>query len=249
MNKLMLYSGYVQHTRTQPKAHSFRYKADSIWLDLQHLEHLDQISPFWSSSGFNLISFDRKQYLPSDRSLYDQACLEIEKKTAKTFTGTIYLLANLSCWGHCFNPISFFACYDNGQLRYLMAEVHNTPWGERFIYLHDVDQLSNDTEHFVEFDKGFHVSPFMPMQLKYSWRYKLNNEQFKISMNLRQAGETIFNASLDLHGQKLNSSLANQLPFRKPFLTFSILPRIYWQAFRLWLKKIPVYRHPRRPEQ
>jgi DUF1365 family protein len=31
---------------------------------------------------------------------------------------------------------------------------------------------------------------------------------------------------------------------RFPAMTLKVLSMIYWQAFRLWLKKIPYYEHP-----
>ena len=256
MNTLKLFSGYVRHVRTMPKEHRFRYKADSIWINLQEISELDDISPFWSTQRFNLMRFHRHHYLPSDRSLYDQACLEINKRCGEEFKGDIFLLANISCWGHCFNPISFFFCFRDQQLCYLMAEVHNTPWGERSIYLHKIGQQSSHQapdqqpavqEQTVEFDKNLHVSPFMPMDLKYRWRYKLSQERFKISKNLHKGDSLIFNATLDLRAQELSPRLASQLPFRKPFMSLSILPRIYWQALKLWLKKIPIFKHSETP--
>ena len=31
---------------------------------------------------------------------------------------------------------------------------------------------------------------------------------------------------------------------RHPFATLNVLRRIYWQALRLWLKRIPFHAHP-----
>ena len=48
------------------------------------------------------------------------------------------LLTNLRTLGHCFNPVSFYYCFDDAEnLEAVVAEVTNTPWGERHAYVLD----------------------------------------------------------------------------------------------------------------
>lgn len=244
---LKLFQGTVSHARFSPKKLFFRYDIRQIWINIGQLDEIDQISRWWSNDKPNLVQFSRQNYLPSDKSLYDEVCSTIKRQTGNDFSGEAYLLANLSYWGHCFNPVVFFCCYEDNRLAYLIAEVHNTPWNERFCYVHHTAKHNADHHgtHVAEFEKSFHVSPFMPMNLKYQWRYKIDHESFNITMKLSQEEKIIFNATMCLKGTQLTQNQANLLPFRYPLACITILAAIYWQAFRLWWKKVPIYPHPK----
>ena len=263
---LKLLKGYVTHTRTSPVVHRFKYSFFQIWLDVERPKLIDKISWFWSSEKSNLVRFKRENYLPNDGeqvlNVHQKACEKIKQQTGKTFTGKIYLLASLSYWGYCYNPVSFYIAYNNqGEIEFILSEIHNTPWGERFTYVHDAalnsNQLNNSTRppsHSenqgsdklkFKFDKKFHVSPFMPMDLQYDWSFKIDPENLLISMNLQQQSKSIFNATLNLKAQKLTKAQANKLPFYYPFMCLKVLLAIYWNALYLWIKGVKFHDHPK----
>lgn len=245
-----LYQGWVRHRRYTPKPHAFRYPVFMSWLDLNELEQVMLISKFWSLERFNVVSYFRQDYLgDSNQALSAAVTARIQAQTGNDFSGRICLLTHLRYLGFGFNPVSFYFCYpDNSTApRYILAEITNTPWGERYCYVLDTRTsplaAGNDKWTFV-FDKAFHVSPFMPMNLAYCWKFSLRNNHLTIHMQLLENGQTCFDATLQLKAVAMTQQSMRTIPLRYPFMTLAVVVSIYWQALRLWLKGIPFFNHP-----
>lgn len=240
-----IYTGFVIHNRTIPKSHKFQYKLRMFFLDIDNLTNIFKTIPFVSIDKFNLISFHRKNYFPSKGNLSIRQEIEkvIEKNGYHEMPHKIYILTHLSYLGFCYNPVSFYYCYNaKGQLIYFLSEVNNTPWNERYVYFKGMTNGDNDT--WVH-DKQFHVSPFLPMNLQYAWKINVPNEQVRIYLAC-VANSPIFRATLKLFKTKISFKNCLITFLASPFTTLFILFRIYWQAIVLFIKGIPFYQHPNR---
>ena len=99
----------------------------------------------------------------------------MESKTGKRPSGPIRLLCHFRYFGHCFNPASFYYCYnpEGTRLETIVVEIHNTPWGEVHCYVLDESRsLARPPYQRHELEKEFHVSPFMDMDMHYDWRFR-----------------------------------------------------------------------------
>ena len=265
-----MFVGKVTHERFLPKPHKLDYSIAQAWIDLDDIPSLAKHSRWWSIEKFNAIAFYRKDYLPGEKDLKQTVINEITSDTGQTFTGKVFLLTNLRSWGYCYNPVSFYFCFDEQQqLRFILADINNTPWNERHCYVHDVlssqqakqtelsheddmigDEIKKKSKHSFHFDKVFHVSPFMPMNMFYQWHYQVKEHSILIHMELfdkateQHLAPLKFYANMALKKESLNQKNANMLPFKFPFLCGKVLWGIYWNALKLWLKKVPFYDHP-----
>eukprot|EP00877_Chromochloris_zofingiensis_P000758 jgi/Chrzof1/10683/Cz05g08150.t1 len=80
---------------------------------------------------------------------------DLARQFAST-NGKVLLLTNPESAGYVQNPISVYYCYSSdGTLHRAIAEVTNTPWGERVTFVFD--------PHGDITPKCLHVSPFMDM--------------------------------------------------------------------------------------
>ncbi len=238
-------TGRVWHERLEPRPHRFVYRTSYTLIDIDRIAEVFARSRLWSSEGRSLVSFRRSDFLsPLDRSLRQAVLDRVAEETGRRPDGRVFLLAHLRQWGLCFNPVSFYFCLDrNERLDAIVAEVHNTPWNERHAYVLDC-RYQSGPEYRFGFDKVFHVSPFMPMDIRYDWRFRVEDDQLRVHMRLKQAGRQCFSAGMRLSMEPMTSAAMRRMPLKFPFMTAKVVAAIYWQAFRLWLKKTPFHSHP-----
>lgn len=207
-NAVSLYQGTVWHERRRPVHHSFRYSVRYALFDLDHA------------------------HAPPDHLSADEA-----RQVAQT-TGPVLLLTIPPSVGYEQNPLSLYYCYDmDGSARLLkkcIAEVTNTPWGERVVFIFDPN---SDVVA-----KPLHVSPFMDMLG--NWNIKANDPTDSLSVFISVQHPELgdyFVASLKA---KRLSSVSDHAMF------FWLMPHkvalwIYWHALKLWWKNVHFIQHPR----
>ena len=221
-----------------------------MFLDLAELPTLFDIHPLWSYEGFNFASFRRRDHFGEPMIPLDQAIGDlVEDRLGRRPGGPIRLLTHLRYFGHCFNPASFYYCYNSADtgVETIVVEIHNTPWRERHCYVLGADQNEHPVKYWRrhQFAKAFHVSPFIDMDIRYDWRFREPQESLQVHMIDYQDGEKLFDASLALQRRAINRSSLNGVLMRYPVMTGKVITLIYWQALRLMLKRTPFFSHPK----
>jgi len=241
-----LYEGWVGHRRLQPVEHRFRYRVFMAYLDLDAVPESVGPAWLWSTSHPALVRFRRADYLGDpDIPLADAVRALVAERTGTRPGGPVRLLTNLRCLGHLFNPVSFYYCFDRAGegLQAVVAEVTNTPWGERHAYVLGVRTADGAVHERV--DKVFHVSPFMAMDHEYELCLSPPGRHLSVEIVSRKDGEVHFDASLELERGPLDAPGLRRVLRRQPAPTLAVVARIYANAVRLKLKGAPYFGHPR----
>jgi DUF1365 family protein len=229
-----------------PTQNRFRYRMFMLYLDLAELPTLFDRAPFWSARRPAPARFKRSDYLGPAEQPLDQSVRDlVEQRLGVRPSGPIRLLTHLRYFGYCMNPVSFYYCFDaaGAKLETIVAEITNTPWGERHQYVLPCSVPGAATQRF-EFDKNFHVSPFMPMAMQYHWFFNEPGDRLLVHMQNFLDGGRMFDATLVLRPQPVTSRALVGLLAAYPLMTLKVVAAIHWQALRLWWKKTPFFPHP-----
>lgn len=231
-----------------PIPHEFSYRLFMMLLDLDELPDLFRGRWLWSAGRPAVARFRRADHLgDADQPLKESVQELVAQETGAKPQGPIRLLTHLRYFGHGFNPVSFYYCYDKDDqvIETIVAEVNNTPWGERHCYvLPQAQNIGDDRLARFQPEKVFHVSPFMPMEIDYDWCFNQPADSLTVHMVNKQRGSKVFDATLVLKRQEVTGASLARVLALFPFMTVKIVVGIYWQALRLWLKSVPIHDHP-----
>lgn len=241
-----LYVGTVRHRRREPP-NAFCHRIALAYLDLDELPRL--LGGRLNRPGPGLLRFRRSDYLGGregpESSLADAVRDRVLALTAARPTGPIRMLAQLRSWGVCFNPVTFYYCFgpDGVCLEHVLAEVTNTPWGERRAYVLSDRRVGSRVLQGV-FDKQLHVSPFFGMDHRYHARASTPGPTLSVHIENERDESIVFDATLRLHRRELTPAAAARVSATHPAGSLRALALIYGHALGLSRKGARLHPHP-----
>ena len=226
-----LLTGRVMHRRLRPVQNHFTYRVFFLRLPLTRLEQagIPLNRPALASFHFrDHGARDGTHPLAWIRTLLAREGIEAD--------GEVWLQCFPRVLGYVFNPVSFWFCEDRaGNLKAVLAEVNNT-FGERHSYLLRPDAL--------QAPKEFHVSPFFPVAGRYRFHFDERDGRRLARIDyLDDEGPLLYTSISGTPRPLTRARLALAL-LAHPFMTFTVMARIHWQALRLWLKGAPFFAKP-----
>lgn len=250
MSASAVYEGTVRHRRFEPVEHEFRYPLFLMYLDLDELPGVLDPYPLFSARGRALARYRREDFMGDPARPPAECAREaVEDATGVRPSGPVRLLGGLRYFGHSFNPVSLYYCFDQSAERVeaVVADVQNIPWGERHAYVLARGERRGSVLS-DELDKTFHVSPLMGMDQTYAFRATEPGGRLAVHIESRPREGAVpgatFDATLSLRRRPLSRRTLAGLLARYPAMSLQVVARIYWQAARLKLKGARYHPHP-----
>ena len=234
-----LYVGRIGHRRFIPRGHGFAYNFFMWYLDLDEIDRLPALSPWFSTTGAAFSRFHRPDYYGDPKvPLATAISGRMAELTGVAVEGRVCGLLNLRTLGLYFSPVNFYYGFDReNRCSHFLAEVSNIPWNERHQYAHLLTGGTGETLYHSQ--KAFRVSPFNPLDQQYWWRLIVPGETVGVGLEVHDPRGHIFTAELNLSRRPLTAREIGKQLLKKPAMTAFIVAGIYWQAMKLYLKGIP----------
>jgi hypothetical protein len=240
----------VIHSRQRPRRNAFRYRVAYLCLGLDALE--GAAGRWLKVDRRALVAFHRADHGARDGSDLRGWLRGILSAhgLAGACDGEVQLMTMPRMLGYVFNPVSFWFCRDRaGALRAVLCEVNNT-FGETHCYLvHHADRRPLGADEWLDGRKVFHVSPFLPVEGAYRFRFRLDEQSVKVDVNYHDADGLMLATSVGGRREALDDRSVVRRFLCNPMMTVGVVARIHWQALHLWRKRAKFYSKPEPPSE
>ena len=233
--------GQVRHKRVKPVEHTFAYPTYFLMLPMRSLAALP--STALKRNHWAALSFYDKDH--GDDRADSLAWLDelLLSEGINDATGEVWLHCYPRVFGYTFKPVSFWYCHSaDGTLRAIVVEVNNT-FGERHCYLLDKPVFGAE----LTANKVFHVSPFNHVEGGYRFRFMTTDHNTLARVDYDDATGLLLETNVSGELQALTPQSIRKALWRYPMMTFGVIARIHWQAFKLWRKRVAYVSKPTPP--
>ena len=234
----------VVHVRHAGARHVLSHRVWYLRLPLDALAHLP-----WPWVGYNraaLATVRDSDYGRGASPLRAWIAEALQAAGMETPSGRIDLVTMPRVAGLMFNPVSFWMCRDpEGGLRAVLAEVNST-FGERHCYLcRRSDGGIITARDQITARKLLYVSPFLPVEGEYRFRFQESADRLGIFISLVQGGRTVMFASVTGRLDPLTARNVVARMARQPLPAARVLMLIHLHAARLWWRGLRILPRPR----
>jgi DUF1365 family protein len=232
-----IFKAKVMHKRLFPKVNSFTYRVYYLAIPLPAipLPSIVQRLP--------LDDLGYRDGRPPD--IWAREILQSHGLSEKI--SHIMLITMPRVFGHVFNPVSFYLCFDSQKhLRTVINEVHNT-FGEQHSYVcFHADHRPIEGQDWLEAQKIFHVSPFLERSGIYRFRFHIQEEKLGIWIDYydRENNKQLLTALTGKLSPLDRQSLTLAF-WTSPLVTLKALALIHWQALKLITKSLKYIPKPK----
>tara|TARA_R110000868_G_scaffold189300_1_gene432225 strand:+ start:31621 stop:32403 length:783 start_codon:yes stop_codon:yes gene_type:complete len=243
MLRSAIYEGPVVHERMRPRRHRLRYSVFSLLLDLDELPDLDRRFRLFGYNRWAPLSFHDRDHGPTTGEALRPWVEGYLRDAGIDPAGVaIRLLCYPRMFGYAFNPLSVYFCYRRDEtLAAILYEVRNTH-KEKHTYVIP----AAGTERAVVRQtcaKEMYVSPFIAMDAQYHFRIVPPGGRVNIVIREEDADGLLLAASFRGQARPFTGGALARILVRFPLMTLKIVAGIHWEACRLLLKGLPVFRH------
>ncbi len=245
-----IYTGKVVHRRLRPRPHNLIYRAYWLFVELPVAREAPAFPRLLSFDRWNLFSIRGVDHGEGDggnpRDVIVRYCREAGVELGAG--PRIFLLTMPRILGYVFNPLSVYFCYRaDDALLAIVYEVHNT-FGQRHSYVMPVAANATPDDAIRQHsDKRFYVSPFLPMDMTYTFTVTRPAETLSVAITGNDAEGPLILTSLSARRSALSSPGLLRVFFTHPLVAMKVVGAIHWEALFIWLKGIKLVRRPPPP--
>lgn len=243
MPNVYLSEGFVFHARPDPGKNVFRYPVFTLMFSLSEEAPLQQLL---AKKFKGLLSLRSQDYLGGASQSFHRCAVDFLREKCGYEAEEIWLQSFPRMLGYVFNPVSFWFCKKQGRLDAVLCEVNNT-FGERHFYWIHTGKALEESDWF-EAKKIFHVSPFLPIEGFYRFKFALQENRCRVDISLFSDDQKLRLATwVEGRWTELSQVSPLQIFLKYGWMTPLVVLRIHWQAFLLWRKKHQFYSKPNLP--